>query len=87
MASMFRNLAHEIGVLSVAAIPALAQALPPTSQQLQQQHDQTIQNESNAAHNNLTQLQLQQTQQATPHITPSGRAVANPPGYIPMPRH
>lgn len=74
-------------MLTAAVPPALAQALPPTSQQLQQQQDQTIQNESNAAHYNLTQLQLQQTQQPTPHITPSGRAVANPPGYIPMPRH
>ena len=87
MMHILRGFALGTGLLMAAAVPALAQALPPTSQQLQQQHDQTIQNESNAAHSNLTQLQLQQTQQATPHITSSGRAVANPPGYIPMPRH
>jgi hypothetical protein len=63
----------------------LAQALPPTPQQLQQQHDQTIQNQSNAAHGNMTQLQIQQPAQPQPHITPSGRAVSHPPGWIPMP--
>ncbi len=74
-------------LLSAAAVPATAQALPPTSQQLQQQHDQVIQKETNATHDNLTQLQIQQAQQPqpTPVITPSGRVVAHPPGYIPMP--
>ena len=62
----------------------MAQALPPTPQQLQQQHDQTIQNESNTVHNNLNQS-AQTPPPATPHITRSGRAVAHPPGYIPMP--
>jgi hypothetical protein len=66
---------------------AQAQTMPPTTQQLQQQHNQTIQTESNAAHSNLTQLQIQQAQSqpAPPTITRSGRAVAHPPGYIPMP--
>lgn len=67
--------------------PAWAQILPPTPQQLQQQHDQAVQNESNTAHNNLNQTQQQIQQQAQqPYINRSGRAVSHPPGYIPMPR-
>lgn len=75
------------GLLLLGALPATAQMLPPTSQQLQQQHDQIIQKESNSTHDNLTQLQIQQAQQPqpTPIITPSGRVIAHPPGYIPMP--
>jgi hypothetical protein len=69
-----------------AATPGVAQTLPPTSQQLQQQHDQAIQNQANAAHNNLNQLQTQTPPQSQPHLTPSGRAVAHPPGYIATPR-
>jgi hypothetical protein len=74
-------------LLGAAARPAGAQMLPPTPQQLQQQHDQIIQKETNATHDNLTQLQIQQAQhpQPTPVITPSGRVIAHPPGYIPMP--
>lgn len=70
------------------AVPAWAQTLPPTPQQLQQQHDQAIQNESNTTHNNLnqTQEQVQQQRLQQPHINRSGRAVSHPPGYIPMPR-
>ncbi len=74
-------------LLSGATLPAAAQALPPTSQQLQQQHDHIIQKETNSTHDNLTQLQIQQAEQPqpTPVITPSGRVIAHPPGYIPMP--
>jgi hypothetical protein len=72
------------GVLSP---PVFAQTLPPTSQQLQQQSDQTIQSQSNAVHNNLNQTSAQQPQQPAPHITRSGRAVVHPPGYIPTPAH
>jgi hypothetical protein len=69
--------------LTAAAFsPALAQTLPPTTQQLQQQHDQSIRNESATAHSNLIQSQIQTPQQPQPHLTPSGRAVAHPPGYI-----
>jgi hypothetical protein len=74
-------------VLSLLSLPALAQTLPPTPQQLQQQQDQAVQNESNTAHNNLSQTQQQvQSQVQQPKLNPSGRAVAHPPGYIPMPR-
>ncbi|MGH6828406.1 MAG: hypothetical protein ACREFW_05820 [Rhizomicrobium sp.] len=67
--------------------PAIVQSLPPTPQQLQQQHDQAVQNESNNVHNNLSQTGSQiQGQAREPYLTPSGRAVARPPGYIPMPR-
>ena len=72
--------------LVAATAPAMAQTLPPTTQQLQQQHDQTIRNEANTAHNNLIQSQIQTPQQPQPHLTPSGRAVVTPPGYIPVPR-
>jgi hypothetical protein len=69
----------------IAASPALAQNMPPTTQQLQQQHNQAIQNQSNTVHNNLNQS-IQQTPTPTPPtITPKGRIVSHPPGYIPMP--
>jgi len=72
--------------LPLLGVSAQAQTLPPTTQQLQQQSDQAIQNESNAAHNNLNQTQQQVQQQAQqPTLNRSGRAVAHPPGYIPMP--
>jgi hypothetical protein len=75
-------------VLSLLSLPALAQTLPPTAQQLQQQSDQAIQNESTTTHNNLSQTQQQvQGQAQQPTLSRSGRrAVAHPPGYIPMPR-
>lgn len=75
------------GFLLLTASAAGAQIAPPTTQQLQQQQNQTIQNETNAAHSNLTQLQIQQaqTQPAPPTVTRSGRVVAHPPGYIPVP--
>ena len=74
-------------VLSLLSLPALAQTLPPTAQQLQQQSGQAIQNESATTHNNLSQTQQQvQGQAQQPTLNRSGRAVAHPPGYIPMPR-
>ena len=82
-----RVLACGLCILGVVSLPALAQTLPPTSQQLQQQSNQTIQNQSNMVHNNLNQTSAQTPQQTQPHITASGRAVANPPGYIPTPSH
>jgi hypothetical protein len=76
-----------VASLLLLSAPAWAQTLPPTTQQLQQQSDQAIQNESNTAHNNLNQTQQQIQQQAQqPTLNRSGRAVAHPPGYIPMPR-
>ncbi|HEY2835528.1 MAG TPA: hypothetical protein VGI89_03090 [Rhizomicrobium sp.] len=57
--------------------------MPPTTQQLQQQHDQTIRNEANTARGNLLQSQIQTPAPPQPYLTPSGRAVAHPPGYIP----
>ncbi|HZQ40607.1 MAG TPA: hypothetical protein VFA87_07430, partial [Rhizomicrobium sp.] len=65
-----------------------AQILPPTPQELQQQHDQAVQNESNATRNNLNQTQQQIQQQVQqPYLSPSGRRViGHPPGYVPMPR-
>lgn len=81
------TLASGFGFLLLAASTAGAQIAPPTTQQLQQQHNQTVQTETSAAHSNLTQLQIQQTQiqPAPPTITRSGRVVAHPPGYIPVP--
>ena len=73
--------------LLLIGAPAWAQTLPPTPQELQQQHDQAVQNEANTAHNNLSQSQQQIQQQAQqPYLSRSGRAVSHPPGYIPMPR-
>jgi hypothetical protein len=73
-------------VLFITAAPALAQTLPPTPQQLQQQHDQAVQNESNNIHNSLNQTGAQIQQQAQqPYLSRSGRPIAHPPGYIPMP--
>lgn len=73
--------------LGAVALPAAAQSLPPTSRQLQQRQDQVIQQETNRTHDNLTRLQIQQLEQAQrpPVITPTGRAIAHPPGYIPIP--
>ena len=70
------------------SVSAWAQTLPPTAQQMQQQANQAIQNESNTTHNNLNQTQQQvQGQAQQPTLNRSGRhAVAHPPGYIPMPR-
>ena len=75
------------GFAFLAGSPAQAQIAPPTTQQLQQQHNQTIQTETNSAHSNLNQLQIQQQQiqPPPPIITRSGRVVAHPPGYIPAP--
>ena len=58
------------GFAFLAGSAASAQIAPPTTQQLQQQHNQTIQTETNAAHSNLTQLQIQQ-QQTSPRRRPS----------------
>jgi methionyl-tRNA formyltransferase len=70
----------------VLSISAGAQTLPPTAQQLQQQSNQAIQNESTTTHNNLNQNQQQiQSQAQQPTLNRSGRAVTHPPGYIPMP--
>jgi hypothetical protein len=74
-------------VLSLLSLPALAQILPPTPQQLQQQSNQAIQDENTTTHSNLSQTQQQvQGQVQQPTLNRSGRAVAHPPGYIPMPR-
>lgn len=79
--------AFGFALLALVPVAASAQIAPPTTQQLQQQHNQTIQTETNTAHSNLTQLQIQQQQiqPPPPTITRSGRAVALPPGYVPMP--
>jgi len=86
---MRRPILIACGAALLAAVPfaAFAQIAPPTTQQLQQQHNQTIQTETNTAHSNLTQLQIQQAQSQPPPptVTRSGRVIANPPGYIPMP--
>ena len=74
-------------LLLLLEAPAWAQTLPPTPQELQQQHDQAVRNESNDTHSNLNQTQQQIQQQAQqPTLNRSGRAVVHPPGYIPMPR-
>ncbi|MEO8896710.1 MAG: hypothetical protein ABI450_12595 [Rhizomicrobium sp.] len=80
-----RTLAVGLCLLGIPALPALAQTMPPTTQELQQQHNQAIQNESSTVHNNLNQSIQQTPAPATPTITPRGRIVSHPPGYIPMP--
>ena len=84
---MKKSRALAVGFILSGLVPlaAFAQTLPPTPQQLQQQHNQAIQNESNTAHSNLNQLQIQQPQQPSPTLSRSGRAIAHPPGYIPTP--
>ena len=84
---MITRLTIMAGFALLATSAAQAQIMPPTTQQLQQQHNQTIQTETIQGHSNLTQLQIQQQQiqPPPPTITRSGRAVAHPPGYIPMP--
>jgi len=82
---MMKNLSLPLCLAATAFTPALAKTLPPTTQQLQQQHDQTIRNEANTARSILLQSQIQTPPPPQPHLTPSGRAVANPPGYIPPP--
>jgi hypothetical protein len=86
---MMKQIAAAAFVLPLLSVAALAQTLPPTPQQLQQQQDQAVQNESNTAHNNLSQTQQQvQSQAQQPTLSRSGRrAVAHPPGYVPMPHH
>jgi hypothetical protein len=81
----FRAFAYGLCLLSAAPLPVLAQALPPTTQQLQQQHDQTMRTESGTVHDNLNQSIQQTPVQPQPIITPSGRVISRPPGYIPMP--
>jgi hypothetical protein len=81
----FRAFAYGLGLIGITAYPAIAQNFPPTTQQLQQQHNQAIQTESNTVHGNLNQS-IQQTPAPTPPtITPSGRIISRPSGYIPMP--
>jgi hypothetical protein len=80
-----RPLAYGLILLGVTALPALAQNMPPTTQQLQQQHNQAIQNESSTVHSNLNQSIQQTPPPTTPTVTPRGRIVSHPPGYIPMP--
>lgn len=80
-----RTLGYGLCLLGLAAGPALAQTMPPTTQQLQQQHNQAIQNESNTVHSNLNQSITQTPAPTPPTITPRGRIVSHPPGYIPMP--
>jgi hypothetical protein len=85
--SMKTHCAVAFGLLlpSITAYPALAQIQPPTTQQLQQQHDQTMRTESSTVHDNLNQSIQQTPAQPQPIITPSGRVISRPPGYIPMP--
>jgi hypothetical protein len=80
-----KNLTFGLCLAGVALSPALAQTLPPTTQQLQAQHDQAIRNEANTARSNLLQSQIQTPPPPQPYLTPSGRAVAHPPGYIAPP--
>jgi hypothetical protein len=72
-------------VLALAVSGAQAQTMPPTTQQLQQQHDQTMRNESATVQRNLEQSIRQNPPQPQPVITPSGRAVTRPPGHISTP--
>ena len=80
-----RTLAYGLSLTSIVALPALAQNMPPTTQQLQQQHNQAIQNESSTVHSNLNQSITQPPAPTPPTITPRGRIVSHPPGYIPVP--
>jgi hypothetical protein len=81
----FRSFVYGLGLIGIGACPALAQNMPPTTQQLQQQQNQAVQNESSTVRGNLNQSILQTPPTPTPTITPRGRVVAHPPGYIPVP--
>jgi hypothetical protein len=71
--------------LAFAAVAAQAQTMPPTTQQLQQQHDQTMRDQSATVQRNLDQSIRQNPPQPQPVITPSGRVIARPPGHIATP--
>jgi hypothetical protein len=85
MMKTLHTFGYGLCLLGVAALPALAQNMPPTTQQLQQQHNQAIQNESSTVHSNLNQSITQTPAPTPPTITPRGRIVSHPPGYIPVP--
>jgi len=86
---MMKQIFAATTLVALLTAPAFAQTLPPTTQQLQQQSNQSIQNEANAAHSNMNQTQQQVQQQAVqPNLSTTGRrAVAHPPGYIATPHH
>ena len=68
-------------VFSLLAGPALAQTVPPTPLQLQQQMDQTIQNQANATQQDLNQTQygLIQDQQRRDQLFATPAPVFQPP--------
>jgi len=72
-------------VFTLAAFGAQAQTMPPTTQELQQRHDQTMRNETNSFRQNQAQSIQQNPPQPPPIITPSGRVIAHPPGHITTP--
>ncbi|HEY4274448.1 MAG TPA: hypothetical protein VGM68_03110 [Rhizomicrobium sp.] len=72
-------------VFTLAAFGAKAQTMPPTTQELQQRHDQTMRNETNMLRQNQAQSIQQNPPQPQPIITPSGRVIAHPPGHIATP--
>ena len=82
---MMKTMTLALCLTAAMLSPARAQTLPPTTQQLQQQHDQAVRNEANTARSNLLQSQIQNPPPPQPYLTPSGRAVAHPPGYIAPP--
>jgi hypothetical protein len=72
-------------VFALAPFGAQAQSMPPTSQELQQRHDQAMRNETNTFRQNQTQSIQQNPPQPQPFITPSGRVIARPPGHVAAP--
>jgi len=72
-------------VFMLAAFGAQAQTMPPTTQELQQRHDQAMRNQTNSFRQNQAQSIQQNPPQPQPIITPSGRAIAPPPGHIATP--
>lgn len=84
----------------LGTLPAMGQTVPPTSQQIQQQYDQTIQNTNNQTQQAATQTQLgliqdqQRRDQALAASPPPAYLqpvyppppVYVPPPYVPQPK-
>jgi hypothetical protein len=83
-----RNFIKKVCCFALLGVsPAVAQTVPPTSQQLQQQSNQTIQNQANATRNNTSQIGAQTPTRPSPTLSKSGRAISHPPSYIPPAGH
>ena len=74
--------------LGLLAIPAVAQTVPPTPQQLQEQNDQALQNQAYATQQSMSQVQsgLIQDQQRRDQLFATPAPVFQPPPLPPAPQ-